>query len=85
MQEYVTRFAMQSAEATSSLAIFGRLDEKSKVDRQTLITLSSLEGLSGRLVGFVKLETDRTVIDIGGASFLTTRISQISISVARRS
>jgi hypothetical protein len=35
MQEDITRFAMQAAEATNTLAIFGRLYDKAKVDRNT--------------------------------------------------
>jgi hypothetical protein len=67
-QEYVTRFAIQAADRKNTLAVFGRLHDKSKVDRNTLIALSSLVGARGRLVGFVKLdlEADRTVIDPGG-------------------
>jgi hypothetical protein len=67
-QEYITRFAMQSAEATNALAIFGRLHDKTEVYRNTLIALSSFAGRSGRLVGFVELglEADRAVIDLGG-------------------
>jgi hypothetical protein len=29
-QEYLTRFAMQAAEATNALAVFGRLHDKSR-------------------------------------------------------
>jgi hypothetical protein len=52
---------MQAAETTNALAI-ERLHDRTKVDRNILIALSSLE-----LVGFVKrgLEADWTVIDLG--------------------
>jgi hypothetical protein len=40
--EYVTRFAIHVAEPTYTLAIFGRIRDKSEVDRNTLIALSSL-------------------------------------------
>jgi hypothetical protein len=52
-QEYVTRFAMQAAEATNTFAVLGRLHDKAEVDRNTLIALSSLSCRRGRLVGFV--------------------------------
>ncbi len=65
-QEYVTSLVMQTAEATNALAILGGLHDKAEVDRNTLIALSSLAGRRGRLVGFVKREVDRIVIDPNG-------------------
>ena len=68
MQEYVTRIAVQAAEATNAIAFFGGLHDKAEVDRNHLIALSSLAGRKGKLVGFVEhgLEADRTTIDFGG-------------------
>jgi hypothetical protein len=43
-QEYVTRVAMQAAEVTSMLAIFGRSHDKAEIGRITLNPLSSLVG-----------------------------------------
>jgi hypothetical protein len=59
-QENVTRFAMQAADATNPLAIVGRLHDKPKSIKNTLIELGSLTGRRSRLVGFVKfgLETN---------------------------
>ena len=54
-QKYVTRFAMQAAEATTALAIVGRLHDKAKIERNTLIALRSLMSRRGRLIGFVEL------------------------------
>ena len=54
-QEYVTSFAMQAAEATKTLAIFGRLHDKSQVARNTLIAVSGPAGRRGRFAGFVEL------------------------------
>jgi hypothetical protein len=67
-QEYVIRFAIQAAEETIAIAIFGRLHDKSKVDRNTLIAVSSLAVRIGRLAGFVELglEAERTFNDPGG-------------------
>jgi hypothetical protein len=59
-REYVTYFAMQAAKAADALAILGRLHDKSKVDRNTLIALSSFAGRRGRLIGFVDLGLDRS-------------------------
>jgi hypothetical protein len=42
MQEYVARIAIQAAEVTNTLASFGRLHDKAKVDRITLIASSRL-------------------------------------------
>ncbi len=46
---------MQVAEAKNTLAICGRLHDKSKVYSNALIAFGSLAGRRGRLVGFVKL------------------------------
>jgi hypothetical protein len=54
-QEYARRFAIQAVEATNAHTIVGRLRDKTKVDRDTLIGLSDLADSGGRLVGSVKL------------------------------
>jgi hypothetical protein len=46
---------MQAAEATTALAIVGRLHDKAKIERNTLIALRSLMSRRGRLIGFVEL------------------------------
>jgi hypothetical protein len=55
---YVTRFSMQAPEATNTLAIFGRLYNKSKVDN--LMASSKLAGTGGKLVGLAKLGLERS-------------------------
>jgi hypothetical protein len=59
---------MQAAEGTNTLAIFARLHNKSKVNRNILIASSSVAGRRGRLVGCVKHGCDA--------------VEQLSISVA---
>ena len=54
-QEYVTRFAMQAAEATDAHVIFGGLHDNVEVDRNDLIALSSLAGRRSRVVCFWEL------------------------------
>jgi hypothetical protein len=41
-QEYVIRLTLQTAEVTNTLALFARLHDKSKVDRNILIASRSL-------------------------------------------
>jgi hypothetical protein len=62
----VTRFAMQAAEVTNTLAVLERLHDKAEVDRNTLIALSSLAGRRGRLVGLWSL----ALMQIGQSSIL---------------
>jgi hypothetical protein len=68
VKENVTPLAMQAAEVTNVLAIVGRLHDKAKVDRNTLIVLRSLVDRRGRLVGFVELglAVVWSVIDLDG-------------------
>jgi ABC-type molybdate transport system ATPase subunit len=40
-QDYVTRFAMQAANATNALAVLGRKHDKAEVDRNALIHLEA--------------------------------------------
>jgi hypothetical protein len=62
-EDYITNFAMQAAEVTST----EDLPNISKVERNTLIALNSLAGRTDRIVGFVKLglKADRRLIDLG--------------------
>jgi hypothetical protein len=73
-QEYVTRFAMQAAETTNALAIFGGLHDKAEVDRNTLIALSILADRSGRLVGFVELGLEADTV---GQSSISVAIGKL--------
>ncbi len=59
---------VKSIAVKRSLAIVGRLHDKSKVDGNALIDLSSLAGRRWRVVGFVKLGlvAVRALIDLGG-------------------
>jgi hypothetical protein len=49
-QEYVARVTVQAAMVTNTHAIFGRLHDRAKVDRITLIALSSLAGIKVKLL-----------------------------------
>jgi hypothetical protein len=84
-QEYVICFAIQATEDTIALAIFGRLHDKSKVDRNILIAVSSLALRIGRLAGFVELglEAERKLNDPGAIGKLGTPIAYLCMSLTR--
>jgi hypothetical protein len=68
MQEYVTCFAMQAAEATNALPVLEGLHDRAEVEINTLFALSCRAGRRGRLISFVEVgvEANRAVIDLGG-------------------